>query len=410
MLIQFNCGNFKSYREEFSLDMSATSIKEHQENSILWKKDERYLKTAAIYGANSSGKSNILEAFQHMKKLVGDSFKKESERKIIPLKRFSFDEKSKNMDSIYEVFFTKDEFEYQYGFKLDNKKIKEEWLYKRDFRAKNKYVRIFERSNQNFNLNEKLKNYKTMLEGISERTLLLSFLSNIVIEEIKTVSNWFLETKVLNFGDPLFDVMNSRALPKGCFNDKEEKKEFEKFLKAVDVGIESIRVEEIKDINGKDGEKSYQAFSLHKNIETGKIEEILLSEESSGTLKMISLYEYIKESLLNGYTLFVDELDAKLHPLLTKYIIQMFHDEKINKKNAQLIFTTHDINNLKKEIFRRDQIWFVEKTNNMSTLYSLAEYKIDDKKIRNDASYDKDYLGGRYGAIPILKEFEIGGE
>lgn len=408
MLIQFNCKNFKSYRDEFSLDMGATSITENKESLIEGKKGEKYVKTAVIYGANASGKSNVIEAFQHMKFLVETSFSEASKRKVIPLKRFQFDEKSKKLSSIFEVFFKYGENEYQYGFELDSRKIKEEWLYKRDFRAKEKYNLIFERDNQKFELNEKLEKFKEMLKGASEKTLLLSFLSNISFGEIENVYKWFLETEVLNFGDSFFDMLKSMSLPKGFFEGGNKDIEFENYLKAIDVGIESVRLEEIPNSEDENGKLSYNAFSIHTNRDTGQKEELRLQEESSGTLKMISLYEDIKGAIMNGSTLFVDELDAKLHPLLTKYLVQLFHNNKTNPKSAQLIFSTHDTNNLTKNIFRRDQIWFVEKNkDNSSELYSLAEYKIDDKKVRKDASYNKDYLGGRYGAIPILKEFEI---
>jgi len=151
-----------------------------------------------------------------------------------------------------------------------------------------------------------------------------------------------------------------------------------------------------------DGEK-YKIFTQHQNFDNNSIEEIPLNDESSGTVKMISLYYFLIEALEKGKTLFIDEMDAKLHPLLTRYIINLFQNKDSNKQNAQLIFTTHDTNTLNNELFRRDQIWFAEKNEKgISELFSLAEYKVNNTKIRKDASYNKDYLGGRYGAIPNL--------
>ena len=148
-------------------------------------------------------------------------------------------------------------------------------------------------------------------------------------------------------------------------------------------------------------------FQFIKTMIIKESEYLPISEESDGTLKMISLYSDIEKCIERGGTIFIDELDAKLHPLLTKYLIQKFHNKNTNPNNAQLIYTTHDVINLRKENFRRDEIWFVEKNiKNESTLYSLVEYKIDNSKVRNDASYDKDYLLGKYGALPLLKEFE----
>lgn len=406
MLIQFNCKNFKSYRDEFSLDMSATSIKEHNSNLILDKNDEKFLRTAAIYGANSSGKSNTIEAFDHMKFLVLTSFTDASKRKHIPLKRFAFDSKSKAANSDFEVFFTFKNMYYQYGFSLNSDEIVEEWLYKRDFRGKDKYNLIFERNNKKFELSSKLSQYREILNGLNSQTLLLSFLSNIKFEDLNNAYNWFLETEVISFGDPIQDVMNSRCLPEECINNSSE---FRSFLESIDVGIESIHIE--KNPDSDEENPTYKAFSIHQSNDTKKPEMLKLSDESKGTLKMISLYEPIKTALEKGATIFIDEMDAKLHPLLTKYLVQMFHSEETNRKKAQLIFTTHDVVNLTKDIFRRDQIWFVEKDKeNVSNLFSLVEYKIDHKKIRNDASYNKDYLHGRYGALPILKKFEVRGE
>ncbi|MBP6715042.1 MAG: ATP-binding protein [Aliarcobacter sp.] len=410
MLIQFNFGNFKSYKNLTSLDMTATSIKEHPENLISSKKDEKHLKSVAIYGSNSSGKSNIINAFEHMQFLVLTSFSEASKRTHIPLKRFQLDAKSKDMPSKFEVFFTIFDIEYQYGFELTSKEIKEEWLYKRDYRGKNKYSLIFERNNQKFELSEKMQPLKELLKSVTEQTLLLSFLANTANEDTKNVNKWFLETEVIDFGDPFWDALQTKILPSDCFKE-DNSKEFKDFLKAIDVGIESIRVEEIfKNENKNNENPSYKAFSVHKNTDTNTYTELILSEESSGTLKMINLYSFLKTSLQKGLTLFVDELDAKLHPLLTRYIINLFNSE--NNNNAQLIFSTHDVTNLNKDIFRRDQIWFVEKNNDMSSnLFSLSEIKADgNSKIRNDASYNKDYLNGRYGAIPILSDFNTGGE
>ncbi len=130
-------------------------------------------------------------------------------------------------------------------------------------------------------------------------------------------------------------------------------------------------------------------------------------------MKMFHLFDFLMDTLRNGRVLFVDELDAKLHPLLTRYIINLFHNSEKNIGNGQLIYSTHDTVNLNKETFRRDEIWFVEKDKNgVSELYSLSDYIIEDengnaKKVRNDATYNKDYLTGRYGAIPVLEEFDI---
>lgn len=159
-------------------------------------------------------------------------------------------------------------------------------------------------------------------------------------------------------------------------------------------------------ISYNEKQNRYKIYTQHMNYDTNELEEIPLSDESSGTIKMISLYFYLDEALRKGYTLFIDEMDAKLHPLLTRYIVNLFQDNPMNSK-AQLIYTTHDSSTLSKDLFRRDQIWFVEKNEKgASSLYSLVEYKINDVKVRKDATYNKDYLGGRYGAIPIISDLK----
>ena len=403
MLIQFSFKNFKSFKDEITLDMTASSIKEHLDK-VIDKDNNKYLKVTAIYGANASGKSNVIEAFSHMKKIILDSFTEEAKWQNIPLKKFKFDEISKKSTSTFEVFFKYNNETYQYGFELDNYSIKEEWLYKEKKVKYKKFELVFARQNNEFELSKELKIYNEMLNGLSEKTLILSFLANIKIEDIKNTYEWFKETKVLNLETFYTKDNLSEFLPKELLEGNlSAKKNFNNFLSDIDVGIKDIKIEEI---NSKEKNK-YNIFSVHLNNDNNEKEYLPISEESDGTLKMISLYSDIEKCINKGGTIFIDELDAKLHPLLTKYLIQKFHNKITNPNNAQLIYTTHDVINLKKEVFRRDEVWFVEKNSkNESYLYSLVEYKNDNTKIRNDASYNKDYLLGKYGALPLLKEFE----
>lgn len=409
LLIQFNFSNFKSYKEQVSLDMTATSIKEHPYNLITNAKKEQYLKVAAVYGANASGKTGIFEAFEFMRNFVIFSFMKESEKKGIPLKRFAFDKFTKNGKSEFEIFFTHKDKEYQYGFIVDNKKVYEEWLYKRDYRGKSRYNTLFERRNDKINCSRDLRDAYKFVDLVEESTLFLSLISNAKIREVKNVYEWFLNTEVINFGDTIIESYVSGLLPVEKLNDPKYKTNLEKFLKAIDMGIDGIRIEKIKDLVDEDDEPVYRVYAKHRMADSSDYVEISFSEESSGTQKMFCMYHFLVEVLEEGNTLLIDELSAKLHPLLLRYIINMFHNPDINKNNAQLIYSTHDIFTLTKDTFRRDQIWFVEKDNNgVSDLYSLVEYKLDsDKKVRNDATFNKDYLAGRYGAVPILKEFHL---
>ncbi|NLL07067.1 MAG: ATP-binding protein [Clostridiaceae bacterium] len=180
-------------------------------------------------------------------------------------------------------------------------------------------------------------------------------------------------------------------------------------LRHHDINIDGIRIEKAKNLTDEEGNGIYKVYSRRKTRDGIGTVEIPFSEESGGTQKMFCVYAFLMQCIENGATLFVDELDAKLHPLLLRYIIGMFNNPDVNKKGAQLIYSTHDIYTLNRETFRRDQIWFTEKdTEGVSSLYSLAEYKLEnDKKVRNDATYNKDYLAGRYGAVPLLREFDL---
>ena len=196
------------------------------------------------------------------------------------------------------------------------------------------------------------------------------------------------------------------------FSDENYKKELLKFIKTFDSGIEGIRttpdsIEAVKNNNG-----IIDIEVLHRG-ENGEIKALPFYLESNGTRKMFHLFDFFMDALKNGMVLFVDELDAKLHPLLTRYIINLFHNSQTNIGNGQLIYSTHDTVNLNKETFRRDEIWFAEKDKDgISEIYALSDYILEDdknagKKVRNDATYNKDYLTGRYGAIPVLEEFNI---
>ena len=406
MLIQFNFRNFKSFKEENTLDMSATSIKEHKEHLIETEKNEKFLKIAAIYGANASGKSNVIEAFKYMRYIIFNSFSRANDDKNIITKKFKFSEKEKNGSSLFEVYFRINKIEYQYGFELDENKIIEEWLYETKDESKKERL-IFSKYDSKIELCEELIKYEPLLINVNEKTLFLSFLSNLKIEIINDVYNWFKETQVLNYGDSMEEAIRGKSLPIDHIKDIKKYERLKKFLTNIDIGIEDIEVEEIKRENKND---EYKVFSVHTNVDTKEKEILPLQEESNGTLKMLAIYKNLVEVLDNGRTLFIDELDAKLHPLLIKYIIKLFTSEETNTNNAQLIFTSHDVINLSKEIFRRDEIWFVDKNkkDSSSTLYSLAEFKLENGgKVRNDASYGKDYLYGIYDAVPTLKEYSF---
>ncbi len=406
MLIRFSFKNFKSFKNENCLDMEATSLKEHEYNVAKTENGE-YLKVSAIYGANASGKTNVLQAFDYMKKriLVSDDSKKNS-----PIDEENIYSFMINNDPIaLEVeILAKNNKIYKYGFEVLKDTIISEWLFEKRV---NKFYAIFERENNNVSMKP---NKISDLVNIDERTLFLNIYSKIDRnnEDFSNVYDWFVNSMYLDLGNPNFERFINNRVSLKILSDENYKKELLKFIKTIDSGIEGIKttpdsLEAVKSNNG-----IIDIEVLHRG-ENGELKALPFYLESNGTRKMFHLFDFFMDALKNGMVLFVDELDAKLHPLLTRYIINLFHNSQTNIGNGQLIYSTHDTVNLNKETFRRDEIWFAEKDKDgISEIYALSDYILEDdknagKKVRNDATYNKDYLTGRYGAIPVLEEFDI---
>ena len=406
MLIRFSFKNFKSFKNENCLDMEATSLKEHEYNVAKTENGE-YLKVSAIYGANASGKTNVLQAFDYMKKriLVSDDSKKNSPIDEENIYSFMIN----NAPIALEVeILAKNNKIYKYGFEVLKDTIISEWLFEKRV---NKFYAIFERENNNVSMKS---NKISDLVNIDERTLFLNIYSKIDRnnEDFSNVYDWFVNSMYLDLGNPNFERFINNRVSLKILSDENYKKELLKFIKTFDSGIEGIKttpdsLEAVKSNNG-----IIDIEVLHRG-ENGELKALPFYLESNGTRKMFHLFDFFMDALKNGMVLFVDELDAKLHPLLTRYIINLFHNSQTNIGNGQLIYSTHDIVNLNKETFRRDEIWFAEKDKDgISEIYALSDYILEDdknagKKVRNDATYNKDYLTGRYGAIPVLEEFEI---
>ena len=406
MLIRFSFKNFKSFKNENCLDMEATSLKEHEYNVAKTENGE-YLKVSAIYGANASGKTNVLQAFDYMKKriLVSDDSKKNSPIDEENIYSFMIN----NAPIALEVeILAKNNKIYKYGFEVLKDTIISEWLFEKRV---NKFYAIFERENNNVSMKP---NKISDLVNIDERTLFLNIYSKIDRndEDFSNVYDWFVNSMYLDLGNPNFERFINNRVSLKILSDENYKKELLKFIKTFDSGIEGIRttpdsIEAVKSNNG-----IIDIEVLHRG-ENGELKALPFYLESNGTRKMFHLFDFFMDALKNGMVLFVDELDAKLHPLLTRYIINLFHNSQTNIGNGQLIYSTHDTVNLNKETFRRDEIWFAEKDKDgISEIYALSDYILEDdknagKKVRNDATYNKDYLTGRYGAIPVLEEFDI---
>lgn len=420
MLLQFNFKNHRSFRDKVSFDMSATKITEHPEHVVSTAK-EKILRVAAIYGANASGKTNVYDAFDYMTYYIAESFyfgdddngRNQSSRRSARIKEtpFLFDEKSAKNETLFEVFFTdsheKIERIYQYGFVLKDSIVLEEWLYSKAKTASN-YKTIFCRDsgNNEYDLSGIPPRLQENIKiSLGKMTLILSLGAKLQVPKLKQVRDWFLKNEIVSFGDPVENLFRSSMIPQGFDECTDVQQKVVEYFSSFDDSIKGFEVEKIVVKEDNKDEGKYKIDTLHKMINSKDMAKLPLQEESHGTLKMFALFPYLQDVLKNGSVLFVDELNAKLHPLLVRNIILTFANPKLNTNNAQLIFTTHDTWQLSNDLMRRDEIWFTEKNSEgISNLYSLADFVDEDgDKIRKDENYEKNYLIGKYGAIPSLK-------
>lgn len=395
MIIQFTFSNFLSFKDKYTLDMTAiNSYKEHSYNLIDIGQKEKFIKVAAIYGANASGKSNLFFAFKYFQSIVRKSFNNSDKdnRTILQLcyNPFRFDKDSNNTE--FEIIEFFDGAEYRYGFEYNDKEIVAEWLYKKDLSTKRQTM-FFEREYSEINLGASIRKECSLYKDqIPKETLVLSFFNKLK-----------LKTNVFNI--VYSEIMLTLAIPSEMCESKaiidnslptiidSQKKKLLSFLNAIDTGIKDIYYE------NESQNSEPQFFTTHLD-QNGNEYSLEFFNESEGTIKCINIFIYIQSAIQHGKSLFIDELNVKLHPLLVKFIIDLFYEEN---SEAQLIYTTHDTTLLDKKFFRRDQIWFVQKDEfGHSELTALSDFKV-----RSDASFEKDYLAGVYGGIPLIKDFTM---
>ncbi len=416
MLIQFNFKNFKSFRDEATLDLSAAKMTEFSDR-VVSEGNDKILPLAAIYGANASGKSNIYNAFGYMADYVIESFKYGDEEEKFEEYRptpFLFDSASNDAESSFEVYFTipgdKAEKTYNYGFCIDRHGVTEEWLNVKAKTAR-KYASVFYRSTEEdtLDLSGLPKSSKDNIQvALEKQVLIVSLGAKLKVNKCKDIRDWFMANEFADFGDPFTNFFLLRRLPKGFVKDTSVQKKVIEYFASFDEHIKDFEIEKLPhDADSK--EETYKISSLHKKIDSDTFGAIPLSMESAGTLKMFALYPELQDVLEKGSVFFIDELNARLHPLLVRNFLLTFLNPEINTKHAQLIFTTHDTWQLSNQLLRRDEVWFTEKDEQgISKLYSLADF-VDESgaRIRKDESYEKNYLIGKYGAIPTLKSIDI---
>lgn len=421
MIKEFSFGNYRSFKEIQSLNMTASKINELAENNTILLNDKQsLLKSKAIYGANASGKSNIVKALVCFIKVIKNSVKDE---KILDLiETFKLSDEIENEPSFFQLIFELDNTQFRYGFELTDKEIKSEWLYGiPNEREVCFFVRegnsIKDISKINFEEGHKLLSLYNDSEGENEvfrsNSLFLSAVAAMNGKLSKQISNAISSITVLTGlqDKQLYNISGPNL------KDAATRNKITDFLKIADLGINSLDLIEVvtenmlKDVPAEyikkmDKENKMDLlFSIHDkfNAKKEKIGEAnlqFLSSQSEGTLKMFEISTFLMNAIEKGETLVIDEFDARLHPLISKRIVELFNSA--GNKSAQLIFVTHDTNLLSADLLRRDQIDFVEKDKyGESHLYSLVQFK----GIRNTASFEKDYIKGKYGAIPFLGDF-----
>ena len=397
MILEFCVTNYMSIKDDLKLSFIATSLKEStvEPNDLFPVGDTgiSLVRSAVIYGANASGKSNVLKAFDFFKRFIISSFKDSQAGEAIEVENFRLNATTAVEPTTMEATFTDGDFIYRYGFEVDNKAVRVEWLYKRASKKRAKEMELFYRDGNEATVHPKSQLLQELItkKMVRDNALLLSTAAQFNETTAVNILHWLGDTNILFCSED--EELWKKAIK--YLDDDELRRRITAFARYADLGIEDIT---------KTGNR---IVSHHRQYdddgrEVNNISFSFTSNESEGTIKYFSLAYPIIDALDNGKRVIIDELDSKLHPLLVKRIVALFNDPKTNPNGAQLLFTAHDTFLLSAGLFRRDQVWFTQKDSFGATeLYSLAEYKV-----RSTSPFEKEYLLGRYGATPLIGEME----
>jgi AAA15 family ATPase/GTPase len=420
MLVEFTVSNFRSIKGPATLSLVAarmTSGNSNLDADNVAKVDDDLglLRSAVIYGANASGKSNVISALAFMRRFVRTSANQKADDESIAYQPFLLDTRTRNSPSQFELLFLLNEKQYRYGFSVTADRVVSEWLY---HVPRVKELPLFTRNGQDITVTKHFKEGKGLEAKTRQTSLFLSVVGLLNGPVSSALLVWF---RHLNIISGLTDD-SYRQYTIDCLQQGRMTEEIEQFVRDLDLSIEAIRIDpaEAGDLQMEfpgdvpqdvraafvtraksNATRIWTSHPVYEDEERVDTEQFLLSRhESQGTKKLFALAGPLLDTLTFGKTLVVDELDARLHPLLTRAIVRLFNSPSTNPRNAQLLFATHDTNLLSRKNFRRDQIWFTDKNRFGATqLYSLAEIRV-----RNDASFEPDYMNGKYGAIPLISD------
>ena len=418
MLVEFRVKNFRSFRDEAIISLVASKDTHCQSTHVVnvpIRGIPGLLRNAAIYGANASGKSNLIRGIQLMRLMVGESAALQPEQKL-NLQPFALDPISQASPVELEVTFLKDGIRYQYGFSATADRVFEEWLVvyrssKPQTWFRREYLKSEDRENYKFGANLQGQRH-VWQQSTRPNALFLSVAVQLNSAQLKPVFDWISALVVIeNGGAPLIDHTVQYML-------KNPGHQLSRFLRAADMAIEDIDLEKrtifgttikldlaLGRVEHEGSGPQEVSVPLFRHEATAGSATFELQDESEGTQRLFAFAGPLFEILRNGRVMFVDELDRSLHTLLVRRLVQMFHDPAINTGGAQLVFTTHDTSLLSADIFRRDQIWFTEKDKDQAS----QVFSLNDFSARKNEAFERGYLTGRYGGIPLLDSFEVAG-
>lgn len=400
MLCQFSFQNFKSYKGETTFDLQASAIPEFGDSLITKDMCSSLLPVSVVYGPNGGGKSNLLLALACLiSTVVKPIHELEKNRKSLIMQQkvtaepFLFDAVSAEKPTEFQIFFRTAKYEYRYYLGILKDEVSAETLDRKKIGGK-KPAHIFYREGEEISLGTILQK-ENVNTNINAKMPFLSFLAiNYNIPVIAEVQEWFESCIIRSYANPMAEMRIMVS------DDAKFKKQILSLLNDMGIDVDDYRFDE----------KEKQLY-LKRHI-GGKEYELPFNHESDGTKKLIAALPVLLIALKEGRLVIIDELDAKLHPKLLRYMISMFKNHKINENGAQLLFTSHDMATMKNTVFRRDEIWFAAlNENHSSEIYSLYEIRREDnERVNSTAAFDKQYMEGRYGADPYLQNILNGGD